>query len=72
MKTLFVSVSRSDFGILENLIKKTKLDPEFDVKLLITGEHNSKKLNFSKNEAIKKFKNIIEVFSIKNSYNENA
>ena len=62
-KILIFSTSRSDYGILSNLIKKISSKKYFDLKLIITGEHFSKDLGFTVNEIkkdkIKIFKKII-------------
>ena len=42
-KILFLTVARSDYGILSELVKKFVLNKKFDVTLLITGNQFSKK-----------------------------
>ena len=57
-KILIFSNSRSDYGILSNLIKKLNTLKFFQVKLILTGEHFSKELGFTEKE-VKKDKNKI-------------
>ena len=38
-----VTGSRAEFGILENLIKKLNKDKFFNIDLIVTGSHLSKK-----------------------------
>jgi len=42
-KILFLTVARSDYGIISELVKKFVLNKKFDVSLLITGNQFSKK-----------------------------
>ena len=53
MRVLFITTSRSDYGILEPLLRKIKKDKFFQTKILVTGEHNSKIHNKSKNLVLK-------------------
>ena len=57
-KILIFSNSRSDYGILSNLIKKLSSIKYFQVKLILTGEHFSKELGLTEKE-VKKDKNKI-------------
>ena len=50
MKVFLVTSTRADFGLLKNLIFKLKKDSFFDVKIIATGTHFSKKHGFSFNE----------------------
>jgi UDP-hydrolysing UDP-N-acetyl-D-glucosamine 2-epimerase len=50
MKLLVGTVSRSDFGILSNLIAVLKKNKKFKLKTLVTGEHFSKKMGQTFNE----------------------
>lgn len=50
MKLLVATVSRSDFGILSNLILFLKKQKKFGVKTLVTGEHFSNKMGKTFNE----------------------
>ena len=59
MKVFLVTSTRADFGLLKNLIFKLKKDSFFDVKIIATGTHFSKKHGFSFNE-IKNLK--IEIY----------
>ena len=55
MKVFLVTSTRADFGLLKNLIFKLKKDSFFDLKIIASGTHFSKKHGFSFNE-IKKHK----------------
>ena len=59
MKVFLITSTRADFGLLKNLIFKLKKDSFFDLKILATGTHFSKKHGFSFNE-IKNLK--IEIY----------
>jgi GDP/UDP-N,N'-diacetylbacillosamine 2-epimerase (hydrolysing) len=50
MKVFLVTSTRADFGLLKNLIFKLKKDSFFDLKIIATGTHFSKKHGFSFNE----------------------
>ena len=50
MKIFLVTSTRADFGLLKNLIYKLKKDNFFDLKIIATGTHFSKKHGFSFNE----------------------
>jgi GDP/UDP-N,N'-diacetylbacillosamine 2-epimerase (hydrolysing) len=59
MKVFLITSTRADFGLLKNLIFKLKKDTFFDLKIIATGTHLSKKHGFSFNE-IKNLK--IEIY----------
>ena len=67
MRLLFVTVSRSDFSILNRLIKQTEKNKFFDTRILVTGEHLSKKMGYTKNEILKNFKNKNYILKIKDT-----
>ena len=46
-----ITSSRADFGLLKDLM--LKLNKLFDLKLIVTGSHLSKKFGYTKNEIIK-------------------
>jgi len=62
-KILFVTASRSEFGILKNIILSTSNFSNFKSKLLVTGTHLNSKFGYTKNEINKS--NISRVISIK-------
>lgn len=77
MKIFLVTSTRADFGILKNLILEFKKNSNFDLKIIATGAHFSKKHGFSyreiKNEKIKIYKKILitnNVNSAKNILND--
>jgi GDP/UDP-N,N'-diacetylbacillosamine 2-epimerase (hydrolysing) len=53
MKICIVTGSRAEFGILENLIKKLNKDKFFNIDLIVTGSHLSRKYGSTINEIIK-------------------
>ena len=55
MKIFLVTSTRADFGLLKNLIFEFKKNSYFDLKIIATGTHFSKKNGFSFNE-IKNYK----------------
>jgi GDP/UDP-N,N'-diacetylbacillosamine 2-epimerase (hydrolysing) len=55
MKIFLVTSTRADFGLLKNLIFEFKKNSYFDLKIIVTGTHFSKKHGYSFNE-IKKLK----------------
>jgi GDP/UDP-N,N'-diacetylbacillosamine 2-epimerase (hydrolysing) len=55
VKIFLITSTRADFGLLKNLIIRLKKNRYFDVKIIATGTHFSKKHGFSYNE-INKFK----------------
>jgi GDP/UDP-N,N'-diacetylbacillosamine 2-epimerase (hydrolysing) len=63
MKIFLVTSTRADFGLLKNLIFELKKNSYFDLKIIATGTHFSKKYGFSfseiKNQKIKIYKKII-------------
>jgi UDP-hydrolysing UDP-N-acetyl-D-glucosamine 2-epimerase len=54
-KICFISSSRADFGIMRNLISLVNNQKYFDVSLILTGSHLSKKFGLTKNEVSKYF-----------------
>jgi len=69
MKIFLVTSTRADFGLFKNLLLEFKKDSYFDLKIIATGTHYSKKHGFSFNE-IKNIK--IEIYKkilIKNNTN---
>ena len=54
MKICIVTGSRAEFGILENLIKKLNKDKFFNIDLIVTGSHLSRKYGSTINEIIKR------------------
>jgi GDP/UDP-N,N'-diacetylbacillosamine 2-epimerase (hydrolysing) len=63
MKIFLVTSTRADFGLLKNLIFEFKKNSFFDLKIIATGTHFSKKhgssLSEIKNNKIEIYKNII-------------
>jgi len=59
MKIFLVTSTRADFGLFKNLLLELKKDSYFDLKIIATGTHFSKKHGFSFNE-IKNLK--IEIY----------
>jgi GDP/UDP-N,N'-diacetylbacillosamine 2-epimerase (hydrolysing) len=59
MKIFLVTSTRADFGLFKNLILEFKKNSYFDLKIIATGTHFSKKHGFSLNE-IKNYK--IEIY----------
>jgi len=63
MKIFLVTSTRADFGLLKNLIFELKKKKYFDLKIIATGSHFSKKHGFSyeeiKNEKIGIYKKIL-------------
>ena len=50
MKIFLITSSRADFGLVKNLIFKFKKNSFFDLKIIVTGTHLSKKHGYSFNE----------------------
>ena len=63
MKIFLVTSTRADFGLFKNLIFKLEKDSFFDLKIIATGTHFSKKhgLSFNeiKNQKVKVYKKIL-------------
>ena len=63
MKIFLVTSTRADFGILKNLISNLKKTNYFNLKIIATGTHFSKKHGFSfseiKNQKIEIYKKIV-------------
>jgi GDP/UDP-N,N'-diacetylbacillosamine 2-epimerase (hydrolysing) len=77
MKIFLVTSTRADFGLLKNLILEFKKNSNFDLKIIATGAHFSKKHGLSyqeiNNEKIKIYKKILitnNVNSAKNILND--
>ena len=67
MKIFLVTSTRADFGLLKNLIFRLKKNHYFDLKIIATGTHFSKKHGFSFHE-IKNYKiDIYKKITIKNN-----
>ena len=54
MKIFLITSTRADFGLLENLIYEFRKSSYFDLKVIVTGTHLSKKHGFSFREIKKK------------------
>lgn len=71
MKIFLVTSSRADFGLLKNLILKLDKTNDFDLKIIATGSHFSKKHGFSfqeiNSEKIKIYKKILITNNTKSS-----
>jgi len=71
MKIFLVTSSRADFGLLKNLIFELNKSSNFDLKIIATGSHFSKKHGFSfdeiKNEKIRIYKKILITNNTKSS-----
>ncbi len=52
MKICIITSTRADFGLLKNLISKVKKEKKFNLKVIATGTHFSKKYGFSYSEII--------------------
>jgi GDP/UDP-N,N'-diacetylbacillosamine 2-epimerase (hydrolysing) len=63
MKIFLVTSTRADFGILINLISNLKKDNYFNLKIIATGTHFSKKHGFSfseiKNQKVEVYKKVV-------------
>jgi GDP/UDP-N,N'-diacetylbacillosamine 2-epimerase (hydrolysing) len=71
MKIFLVTSSRADFGLLKSLIFELNKSSNFDLKIIATGSHFSKKHGFSfneiKNEKIRIYKKILITNNTKSS-----
>lgn len=71
MKIFLVTSSRADFGLLKNLILELDKTSDFDLKIIATGSHFSKKHGFSfqeiRKEKIKIYKKILITNNTKSS-----
>ena len=71
MKIFLVTSSRADFGLLKNLIFEFRKSSNFDLKIIATGSHFSKKHGFSfdeiKSQKIKIYKKILITNNAKSS-----
>ncbi|MEO0290456.1 MAG: UDP-N-acetylglucosamine 2-epimerase [candidate division WOR-3 bacterium] len=52
IKTVFITGSRAEYGLLYPVLKTFKISPEFDFKLVITGSHLSPFFGLTKNDII--------------------
>ncbi len=65
MKKIFIITgSRSEFGLLKNLIIKLKKSKDFQTKLIVTGSHLSKKFGYTYKEILKEKIKIFEKVDI--------
>ena len=54
-KIIFVTATRADFGKLKSLIKTLKNRKEFEIYIVVTGMHLSKRFGYTFNEVKKSF-----------------
>ena len=54
MKVFLLTSTRADFGLLSNLIFEIKKNKKFNLKVIVTGSHLSKKHGLSFKEIKKK------------------
>ena len=66
MKVFLLTSTRADFGLLSNLIFEIKKNKKFDLKVIVTGSHLSKKHGFSFKEIKKKRINVFKTIKISN------
>lgn len=66
MKILYITTSRSDFGIAINLLKRLKDDHYFNLSIFAGGSHFSKKFGNTQSEIIKNNFKIKHKLKIKN------
>ena len=71
MKIFLVTSTRADFGILINLISNLKKDNYFNLKIIATGTHFSKKHGFSfseiKNQKVEVYKKVVLTNNVSSS-----
>ena len=67
-KILFITSSRSDYGIMRNLILNLEKLSSFKNKLLVIGDHLVKSKGFTLNEIIKDKVNIANKIKISKSF----
>jgi GDP/UDP-N,N'-diacetylbacillosamine 2-epimerase (hydrolysing) len=67
MKIFLVTSTRADFGLLKNLIFEFKKNSYFDLKIIATGTHFSKKHGYSFNEIKKQKVKIYKKILISNN-----
>jgi UDP-hydrolysing UDP-N-acetyl-D-glucosamine 2-epimerase len=61
-KVFIITSSRSDYGILENLIEKIQINKRLDTFVIVTGSHFNKKLGYSYSKInIKNKKKILRI-----------
>lgn len=58
---LYITGTRADYGIIGNLLKKADKNPEFQVKIIVTGMHVMKKFGMSMNEIKKDNLDLIKI-----------
>lgn len=67
MKVFLLTSTRADFGLLSNLIFEIKKNKKFDLKVIVTGSHLSKKYGLGIKEIKKKRINIFKTIKISNN-----
>lgn len=67
MKVFLLTSTRADFGLLSNLIFEIKKYKKFELKVIVTGSHLSKKHGFSFKEIKKKKINVFKKIKISNN-----
>ena len=67
MKIFLITSTRADFSLLKNLIHQFKKNINFDLKVIATGTHFSKKHGFSFNEIKKEKINVFKRIKISNN-----
>tara|TARA_B110000211_G_scaffold228514_1_gene284856 strand:+ start:13733 stop:14878 length:1146 start_codon:yes stop_codon:yes gene_type:complete len=67
MKIFLITSTRADFSLLKNLIHQFKKNINFDLKVIATGTHFSKKYGFSFNEIKKEKINVFKRIKISNN-----
>lgn len=70
-KILAITSTRADFGILSNILKKINSDKFFNLKLIVTGSHTSKKFGDSFSEIPSDFKKIKIKFNFSQNTQQN-
>ncbi len=72
MKIFLLTSTRADFGLLKNLIKKLNKDKKFNLKVIVTGSHLSKKHGLSLNEIKQSKIKVFKKIKISNSTKSNT
>ena len=67
MKVFLLTSTRADFGLLSNLIFEIKKNKKFNLKVIVTGSHLSKKYGLGIKEIKKKRINIFKTIKISNN-----
>ena len=71
-KICIISSSRADYGIMSNLLSKIQKNKNFELDLIITGSHLSKKYGYTSDEIVKDRINITHKIRIpKTEYSTN-